>query len=194
MILYKKVPIYGRMCGGMGYWSSRGLRGSGLEETVNFTNEQYRKKGLAVIQKVPTPITPVKIDKENKTITLAYFEKQSTVDYIGVAQGVAVCFDAKETKSKSLPFHNIHEHQTEFMREFEKQGGEAFFLVYFKDYDEYYYLPFLLFWALREKCRTEGRSSIPKDDFDKNLKIVMQAGILDYLGAMDTYMRSKKNF
>ena len=46
-------------------WTSRGLRGSTLEEMINRTNEQYRDKHLALIQKVPTPITPIKIDKES---------------------------------------------------------------------------------------------------------------------------------
>ena len=36
------------------------------------------------------------MDKENRHITLAYFEQRSTVDYIGVVQGIPVCFDAKE--------------------------------------------------------------------------------------------------
>ena len=84
-------------------WTSRGLRGSTLEEMINRTNEQYRDKHLALIQKVPTPITPIKIDKESRHITLAYFEKKSTVDYIGAVQGIPVCFDAKECKTDSFP-------------------------------------------------------------------------------------------
>ena len=40
-------------------WTSRGLRGSTLEEMINRTNEQYRARHLALIQKVPTPITPI---------------------------------------------------------------------------------------------------------------------------------------
>lgn len=68
-------------------WNSRGLRGSLLEEMVNMTNEKYRDGGLALIQKVPTPITPITIDKETRHITLAYFDQKSTVDYIGVVQG-----------------------------------------------------------------------------------------------------------
>ena len=47
----------------MASWKSRGLRGSMLEEMINITNTKYREKGLALIQKVPTPITPIKIDK-----------------------------------------------------------------------------------------------------------------------------------
>ena len=107
-------------------WTSRGLRGSTLEEMINRTNEQYRDKHLALIQKVPTPITPIKIDKESRHITLAYFEKKSTVDYIGAVQGIPVCFDAKECKTDSFPL--------------EQQGGISFLLLYFTARDEYYYL------------------------------------------------------
>ena len=44
-------------------WNSRGLRGSAFEEMVNRTNETYKDKGLALVQKIPTPITPYQ-DKE----------------------------------------------------------------------------------------------------------------------------------
>ena len=48
----------------MATWNTRGLRGSTLEDMVNRTNEKYAEAGLALIQKIPTPITPVKMDKE----------------------------------------------------------------------------------------------------------------------------------
>ena len=86
----------------MGTWKTRGLRGSTLEEYINYSNEKYRESGLALIQKIPTPITPIDIDKSTRHITLAYFEKKSTVDYIGVVQGIPVCFDAKECASTSF--------------------------------------------------------------------------------------------
>ncbi len=72
----------------MATWNSRGLRGSTLEELINRSNEQYREKGLALIQKIPTPITPIRIAKESRQITLAYFEQKSTVDYIGVMNSI----------------------------------------------------------------------------------------------------------
>ena len=50
----------------MGTWKTRGLRGSTLEELINRTNEKYLEGGLALIQKIPTPITPINIDKENR--------------------------------------------------------------------------------------------------------------------------------
>ena len=104
-------------------WNSRGLRGSTLEELVNLTNEKYTEHGLALIQKVPTPITPLKIDKDSRHITLAYFDQKSTVDYIGAVQGIPVCFDAKECHTDTFPLQNIHPHQVNFMEKFEEQQG-----------------------------------------------------------------------
>ena len=44
----------------MATWNSRGLRGSTLEDMINKTNEKNRENGLALIQKIPTPITPIR--------------------------------------------------------------------------------------------------------------------------------------
>ena len=55
----------------MAAWNSIGLRGSTFEELINQTNEQYEQMNLALIQKIPTPITPVKIDQGSRHITLA---------------------------------------------------------------------------------------------------------------------------
>lgn len=124
----------------MATWNSRGLRGSTLEELINYTNEYYKEKGLALVQKIPTPITPIKIDKESSQITLAYFEKDSTVDYIGVCQGVPICFDAKECSKDVFSLQNIHDHQLEFMENFEKQEGIAFLIILFTHRNEFYYM------------------------------------------------------
>jgi hypothetical protein len=82
------------------------------------------------IQKIPTPITPVRMDKEHRQITLAYFEQRSTVDYIGAVQGIPVCFDAKECAVDTFNMNNVHDHQVAFMKEFEEQNGIAFLLIY----------------------------------------------------------------
>lgn len=124
----------------MATWNSRGLRGSLLEEMVNITNEKYRESGLALIQKVPTPITPINIDKDTRHITLAYFEQKSTVDYIGAVQGIPVCFDAKECATDTFSLQNIHQHQVDFMRDFDRQQGIAFFLIYYTARDRLYYM------------------------------------------------------
>ena len=144
----------------MAAWNSRGLRGSSLEEYINMTNEKYLLNHLGLIQKIPTPITPIKINQETRQITLAYFEQKSTVDYIGVIQGIPVCFDAKECAADTFPIHNIHEHQVEFMKEFERQDGIAFII---------------LFW---ERAKAGERKSFTYDEIDKSFRINSGKGIM----------------
>ena len=155
----------------MGTWNTRGLRGSTLEDLINHTNDGYREKGLALIQKIPTPITPVSIEKESRHITMAYFDQKSTVDYIGAVQGVPVCFDAKECAVETFPLHNIHPHQIAFMREFEEQGGISFIILSYTVKNEIYYLPFdeiLRFWTRMEEG---GRKSFTYEEVDKSWQI-----------------------
>ena len=155
----------------MATWNSRGLRGSTLEDLINRTNEQYREKNLALIQKIPTPITPINIDKESRHITLAYFDQKSTVDYIGAVQGVPVCFDAKETKSDTFSLQNVHEHQVAFMRSFEKQNGIAFLLIFYSSRDEFYYMPFCDLDRAWQRAQDGGRTSVPFEEIDTTLRI-----------------------
>lgn len=162
----------------MSTWSSRGLRGSNLEEMVNRTNEQYREKGLALIQKVPTPITPIKIDKDSHHITLAYFDQKSTVDYIGVVQGIPVCFDAKECKTDAFPLANVHPHQIEFMKDFEKQEGIAFLLLYFSGRECYYYLRLSEFLGFVERAEQGGLKRFKFDELDQEFILQQKHGIM----------------
>jgi len=53
----------------MAHWKTRGLRGSAFEEMIDLTNQLYTQRGLAIIQKVPTPMTPVEVDNKERTIT-----------------------------------------------------------------------------------------------------------------------------
>lgn len=169
----------------MATWNSRGLRGSTLEDLVNRTNEQYREKGLALVQKIPTPITPVRMDKESRHITLAYFEQRSTVDYIGAVQGIPVCFDAKECSVETFPLANIHPHQVKFMEDFEKQNGVAFFLIFFSHLNLFYYLPFrelMVFWKRMEEG---GRKSFRREELSEEFYLPRKSGVLvPYLDAM----------
>ena len=48
----------------------------------------------------------------------------------------------KNVQQIHFPIQNIHEHQIEFMREFEKQDGISFIIIYFSSRDEFYYVPF----------------------------------------------------
>ncbi len=162
----------------MGTWKSRGLRGSTLEDMINHSNELYREKGLALIQKIPTPITPITIEKESRHITLAYFDQKSTVDYIGAVQGIPVCFDAKECASDTFPLQNVHEHQVRFMEEFEAQDGVAFLIVHFTARDEIYYVPFRDLYRFWRRMEQGGRKSFTYEEVDKSYRVSHHRDIL----------------
>ena len=171
----------------MAYWNTRGLRGSAFEEMVDMTNQLYAQKALAIIQKVPTPITPVAVDNKSRTITSAYFEKKSTVDFVGVAQGLAIAFDAKETRQENLPLKNIHPHQIEFMESFRKQQGVSFLLVHFQSKNQVFLLPSQVLAAYYQKSLDGGRKSIPYQDF--KYQVPNKNGFpVHYLVAINMYL------
>lgn len=180
----------------MATWNSRGLRGSVLEEMINYTNQKYRDKKLALIQKIPTPITPVRFDKNSRHITLAYFEKKSTVDYIGAVQGIPVCFDAKECAVDTFPLQNIHPHQVDFMRAYEEQGGVSFLLVYYSHRQECYYLRFAEMMEYWERMQNGGPKNFKYGELNKEYFVPSGGGVsLHYLINMqkDLEERNQKN-
>mgnify|MGYP002801076864 FL=1 len=178
----------------MATWSSRGLRGSTLEEFINHTNERYTEMGLALIQKIPTPITPVKIDQEHRHITLAYFDKISTVDYIGAVQGIPVCFDAKECKADTFPLQNIHEHQVDFMEKFEKQGGISFLLIYYSTRDELYYMRYEQIRRFWDRGQRGGRKSFRYEELEPGWFMEFRQGyFIPYLDMIQKDLDSRED-
>ncbi len=149
--------------------------------------------GLALIQKIPTPITPIKIDKESRHITLAYFEQKSTVDYIGAVQGIPVCFDAKECAVDTFSLQNIHEHQVEFMRKFESQGGIAFFLIYYTHRELMYYLPFEMLDYFWQRAKEGGRKSFRYEELNPEYILPHKHGVLvPYLDALQKDLEDRE--
>ncbi len=145
-------------------------RGKGLEKMLNAQNLIYRKKGLAVIYNLPLPVAitnqgPIPIS--------------TPTDYIGSIgpNGLAVAFDAKETKNKtSFPLANIHDHQLNFLSLFEKTGGKSGFLIWFKEVDDNE-----AFWTpasfVENFMEAETRKSIPYKSFKKEWRVDLD----DYL-------------
>lgn len=176
----------------MATWNSRGLRGSSLEELINHSNEIYQEEGLALIQKIPTPIKPITIEKQTRHITLAYFDQKSTVDYIGAVQGIPVCFDAKECAKETFPLANIHEHQVAFMRAFERQSGIAFFVIYYTAKEECYYMPFSHMERFWLRMKKGGRKSFTYEEVDKTYRIGHRSNVpIHYLAMLQKDLENR---
>lgn len=177
----------------MGYWKKQhGLRGSFLEECINTSNQIYLEDGLAVVQKIPTPIKPIELNKEKGVISLAYFDKKSTVDYLGNVQGIPICFDAKETKLNYFPLENIHDHQIDFMSAFNKQNGIAFLILRFDKYDQTFLCPWETLEYYWKNAKKGGRKSIPYTAMNQKYLVPRQGNILvHYLKALQLYIIDK---
>lgn len=172
-------------------WKSRGVRGSALEDIITMTNEFYLKRNLARVDKVPTPIKIMEQGKDGM-IEKAFYEKKSTVDFIGFVQGIAIVFDAKETSLANLPFKNIHAHQIQYMKDVIHHGGMAFLIVHFKQFNTYQLLPFETLVKFYDAAEKGGRKSIPFEALNPLLKIPYNNnGLLNYLATLNTYSHLK---
>ncbi len=177
----------------MATWSSRGLRGQAFEELINHTLETYRNNNLCLIQKIPTPITPIEFNKERGQISLAYFEKKSTVDYIGVVQSIPVCFDAKECNVDRFSLQNIHVHQIEFMKDFETQGGVAFFLIYFTHKNTFYYMRFSEAMGFVKRSEEQGIKSFKYEELSQDYFFLEDEVTVPFLDKLDLDLEDRDN-
>ncbi len=156
-------------------------RGSTLESLIEYTNTKYNSDGLCRVDKIATPVKVLEIT--GGVITRGYFEKKSTVDFVGIIQGVFVAFDAKETALESLPLKNIHPHQVDFMNDVDAQGGLSFLIVHFKRFDEYFLVPLKILNRYYSDCAASG---IPRSAMDECVRIELAPdGTLRYIDALN---------
>ena len=108
-------------------------------------------------------------------------------------QGIPVCFDAKESKTETFALKNIHEHQYRFMEDFEKQGGIAFFLIYYTSIDELYYLPFEYLKIFWERAEEGGRKSFRHEELNPAYVIPRDSEVcVPYLEILKTDLEDRK--
>lgn len=146
-------------------------RGKHLERLIDYTNRQYRNKGIADIRKIPTPVT---ITSNNKGRITGRVTKGELVDYFGVHDGRAIIFDAKETASKtSFPLQNLHHHQFEILKSWHEKGARSFLVVSFtKRQGETFILPFELLAEAWAGYIGDGAKSIPYSIFSEECEQV----------------------
>ncbi|ARK23287.1 hypothetical protein SporoP37_00335 [Sporosarcina sp. P37] len=133
-------------------------RGMQLEKLIETTNKMYRATGFADVKKVPTP---VRITSNNGGRINGMVVKGDLVDFVGVCQGRAVIFDAKQTSTRtSFSLSNVADHQYETLMSWWKQGAHAFVLLYFSERGEHYMLHMGLLQEYWENAQQGGRKSI----------------------------------
>lgn len=168
-------------------YQSHANRGKSLEDAIDRVNRQYMMKGIGDIRKVPVPAHVHKFYTSGKLKGkfLGSFKKGEWVDYVGIAQGRGIAFDAKETSEKTrFPLKNIHEHQMNFLRSWRNHKAYTFLIISFvKNNHEIYLVSHKQVEQWWIDKTNGGRKSIPYDWFVENcLKVKPENGyILHYL-------------
>ncbi|WP_062052382.1 Holliday junction resolvase RecU [Bacillus sp. JCM 19034] len=162
-----------------------GNRGMAFEHLINVTNQQYSNKGMAIINKRPTP---VKVLKSKGTRVLSgYFEEKSTVDYDGIYESKPIVFEAKTTGEKRFPLSMLSKHQYDYLEQAHKNGAIAFLLIEIRPVHRVFLLPVETFRHYMVKAKKGGRKSIPLDDLDIYAYEVNRGRgvLLDYLAVVN---------
>ena len=167
--------------------SSQANRGRALEDLIIATNEQYRARGVAVVQKI---WTPTRVIRKGPDIVSAFHAEKSTVDFVGTYQGQALAFDVKSTRLKTRwPLNKLDAHQLEFLIDWQDRGGIGFVLIEFALSDQVYLVPLR---TLVEYV-ADSKASISIDACRQEGQLCRHGSrgfYLDYLAALDKAVRT----
>lgn len=152
---------------------SHANRGLDLEKDIQDECNRLKDENIAMLSKVPTEWKVLRAFKNGKSqIINAYTVQDSKfVDFVGISKdGVAIALEAKETKEKtSFPFKNISDYQYDFMDDWEKFKGAAYYIIRFLEHKRV----FMVAGSLMKKTReTIGRKSIPYNWFLENKEVI----------------------
>lgn len=159
-------------------------KGAGFEHEVELANLAYKRKGIAIIQKIATPW---KIVRRGEKLQ-AYPQSKSTLDFRGTVKGgISISFDCKESEDiRGLPLKHIQDHQIEYIREALGVGEISFILCFIKKLNKRYLIPgqtVLDYWdAWKKNKGKKGYNLIHTEDMKE---VISRDGIIiDYLSAI----------
>ena len=179
-------------------------RGQSFEEFLRFANEQYKREGVAVIQKIPTEFIPLR-NAEGRVCNVKVKGK-SSVDFIGRLGNTPIAIEAKETRSDTIRFDEVQDHQAEFLDVFTAGGAAPGYIVVSFNLDHFYLVPWPFWKAARDawkdaqwRCKkkaeaitvehngqtwtTPGKASVRRSELHPEWEIKTGGRMgLDYLG------------
>lgn len=134
---------------------SQANRGKSFESYIEYTNQAYRARGIAIIEKQYVEMLPIR-NSAGKVVACKVGEK-STVDYIGRFGRIPIAVEAKNTQTKAIRFDAVQDHQARFLQEFTADGaGIGIVLVSF-GLEKFYAVPSEFWITAREAWWTAQR-------------------------------------
>jgi recombination protein U len=161
-------------------------KGKALEQLIEIANRQYRSRGVAIIEKVPTEWLPIR-DERGRIVT-AKVTRKAIVDFVGTYRGAAIAFDAKECSGHRIRWDRVEPHQAEFLDDWTSAGGIAFVLVGFTATHQHLVVPWSRWRAGWERSKHNGPASVSLAELEKVPEYIVKGTMraaLDYLEAVD---------
>ncbi len=172
--------------------------GKAFENEIVSVNYNYNFKKLAFVvqnEKTWMPCTHKfrrkMLDDHNPHVTALtdtgypLFSQKSKPDFDGtLSGGRAACFDAKETRGKSLPLENIEGHQFKYLNDVCEMGGLSGFLIHLSDLGRIFFFPADAAYEIYKNSMTGGRKSISlavMEDVGK--EIFREKGFVEWISA-----------
>lgn len=158
-----------------------------FEGLIDMTNHLYNNRGVAVINKRPTPMKITERLKDGRLV--AQFTEMSTVDYDGTYQGKSIVFEAKSVRELDrFDLKNLHQHQVDYLDKCHKQGAISFVLITFERQQLTYLLPYTALkpmWDAQDS-KVRGSKSISLETLDVHAYQVQSGRVpVDYLAVVD---------
>lgn len=134
---------------------SHANRGQTLESVIRFANERYKNDGIAVITKIPTEFLPIR--NAYGQVVNCKVEEKSSVDFIGRVGNIPFAAEAKETKTDSIRFDRVEDHQAAFLTAYMGQNEAICVVIIAFNLDTFYVIPWPFWRAARNAWKEAQR-------------------------------------
>lgn len=163
------------------------MAGEFFEKLISASCADYRRKGLAVIEKTPEPMRPVNSLGAGRFV--AYFEKMAQPDFKGVLRGGrAIAFEAKHTEKDMIGYERVNDEQNKSLTDFENAGAICFVLVGMQQ-RRFFMVPWMI-W--KDMKKIYGRKHMKEADLEF-FEIKIKGGYLNFLeGVSENDARAKE--
>ena len=148
-------------------------QGKLFEERIDAALAYYDRLGLAIVEKTPEPMRPLKRLSEGRFV--AVFEKPAQPDYKGTLQGGrAVVFEAKHTSTGQMEQSRVTEAQAKRLEHHQELGALCFVVAGFGS-EEVYRVPWKV-W--RDMKAAFGRKYVTPKDLEEYRVRLGRSGVL----------------
>ena len=153
--------------------------GQYFEKMIDAACRYYEDRQIAVIEKTPEPMRPIKSLGGGKFV--AHYEKQAQPDYKGtLANGRAIVFEAKYTSADKIEQSRLTEEQCERLQKYSELGAIAFILVSV-DLQNFYRVPWTVWRDMKE---IYGHKHMTIEELEP-FKIKATGGIIRFLEGVE---------